>query len=172
MPKFTRALAATAYYGVASRIHGALPWGYSLRRSLATHLCESVEAEARIAPGVTLARNVSVGEGAGIGADTAFLGGGHVHLGARLKMGPQCLFITGDHPVPPLGVTFDQHGGTTKNIFVGDDVFIGARAIIMPGVSVGSGAAIAAGAVVVKDVPANSVVGGVPARIISHRTAT
>lgn len=52
---------------------------------------------------------------------------------------------------------------------IGHDVWIGARAIIMPGVTIGTGAIVAANAVVTKDVPPFAVVGGVPARIIKHR---
>lgn len=56
-----------------------------------------------------------------------------------------------------------------KSIDIGNDVWIGTRAIIMDGVKVGNGAIIAAGAVVTKDVPAYAVVGGVPAKIIKNR---
>ena len=52
---------------------------------------------------------------------------------------------------------------------IGNDVWIGARAIIMPGVTVGDGAIIGAGAVVTKDVPSCAIVGGVPARVIKMR---
>jgi serine acetyltransferase len=54
----------------------------------------------------------------------------------------------------------------TKPISVGDYVYIGTRSIILPGVHIGNNCIIAAGAVVTKDVPDNSVVGGVPARIL------
>ena len=77
------------------------------------------------------------------------------------------------------GVRFITHdGGTllfrnqipdleiTKPIIVGDDVYIGNCAIILPGVTIGNKVVIGAGAVVTKDIPDNSVVGGVPARII------
>jgi hypothetical protein len=77
----------------------------------------------------------------------------------------------------PVGV-IDQHGGEiadyyriTKNgkITIGNDVWIGARAMILPSVKIGNGAIIAAGAVVTKDVPDCAVVGGVPAKIIKYR---
>ena len=55
------------------------------------------------------------------------------------------------------------------NIVVEDDVWIGARAIIMSGVKIGQGAVVAAGAVVSKDVPPYAIVGGVPAKIIKYR---
>lgn len=54
----------------------------------------------------------------------------------------------------------------SKPIIIGDNVWIGMRAIILKGVTIGDGAIVAAGAVVTKDVPPNSVVGGVPAKVI------
>lgn len=56
-----------------------------------------------------------------------------------------------------------------KSIEIGHDVWVGARVMILDGCKIGNGAVIAAGAVVVKDVPAYAVVGGVPARIIKYR---
>lgn len=58
-----------------------------------------------------------------------------------------------------------------KQIVIGNDVWIGARAIIKDGVTIGHGAVIAAGAVVTKDVPAYAIVAGVPARVIRYRTS-
>jgi acetyltransferase-like isoleucine patch superfamily enzyme len=67
----------------------------------------------------------------------------------------------------------DQHvvpgtDGGPKPIVIEDNVWIGCRCIILKGVRIGTGAILAAGAVVTKDVPPHAVVGGVPARVISH----
>lgn len=56
-----------------------------------------------------------------------------------------------------------------KKVCIGNDVWIGMRSIIMPGVKIGDGAVIGAGAIVTKDVPAFAVVGGVPAKVIKYR---
>ena len=64
-----------------------------------------------------------------------------------------------------FGPDFDEF----EQINIGNDVWIGARAIILDGVSIGDGAIVAAGAVVVKNVPAYAVVGGVPAKLLRHR---
>lgn len=64
----------------------------------------------------------------------------------------------------------EKEEATSKgDIVVGDDVWIGARAIIMSGVTIGQGAVVAAGAVVTKDVPPYAIVGGVPAKVIKFR---
>lgn len=91
---------------------------------------------------------------------------------------PWCITL-GDNVHITRDVLFITHdGGTllyrkyvkdleiTKPIVVGNDVYIGVRSIIMPGVTIGNNVIIAAGSVVTKDVPDNSVVGGVPARAI------
>lgn len=62
-----------------------------------------------------------------------------------------------------------QGDSEPKPIVIGDDVWIGARSIILKGVHIGKGAVIAAGAVVSRDVPEYAIVGGVPARVIKYR---
>ncbi len=105
-------------------------------------------------------------------------------IGAFCSIGPQVLIGLGVHPLkwisthPSFYSTANQSGiqFTSKNkleehkeTFVGNDVWIGAKSIILDGVIVGDGAVIAAGSVVSKDVPPYSIVGGVPAKIIKHR---
>ena len=70
-----------------------------------------------------------------------------------------------------LGVSWAQHNFESpyKPIVIGNDVWIGSRAIVLGGINIGNGAIIAAGAVVTKDVPPYAIVGGVPARIIRYR---
>lgn len=65
--------------------------------------------------------------------------------------------------------TINKDAITKGPIDIGHDVWIGARAIIMSGVSIGNGAIVAAGAIVTKDIPAYAIVGGNPARIIKYR---
>ena len=62
-----------------------------------------------------------------------------------------------------------RQGTVVKEVSIGDDVWIGMRSIIMPGVRIGNGVVIGAGAVVTKNVPDFAIVGGVPARIIRYR---
>ena len=71
-------------------------------------------------------------------------------------IGPVCI---GNHVNLAQGIT-------TKPVIIGDDVWIGANAVILPGVTIGKHCVVAAGAVVTKDVPDNTIVGGVPAKEI------
>ena len=88
-----------------------------------------------------------------------------ITLGNNVHITREVLFVTHDGGtllyrkyIPDLEIT--------KPIVVGDDVYIGVRSIIMPGVHIGNNCIIAAGSVVTKDVPDNSVVGGVPAKYL------
>lgn len=71
--------------------------------------------------------------------------------------------------VPYVGGFVDKRSQTYKKVLIGNDVWIGANSVIMPGVTIGDGAVIGAGAVVTKDVPAYAIVVGVPAKIAKYR---
>lgn len=105
-------------------------------------------------------------------------------IGRFCSIGFEALIGLGDHPATLLsthpafysnlgqsGFTFSrsQQFGEFKTIRIGNDVWIGARAIFLGGVTVADGAIVAAGAVVTRDVPPFAIVGGVPARILRYR---
>ena len=69
-----------------------------------------------------------------------------------------------NHPLNPKGRR--EHLGIAKPVTIGNDVWIGGNVTILPGVNIGNNVVVAAGAVVTKDVPDNSLIGGVPAKII------
>ena len=109
--------------------------------------------------------------------------GDHTRIGIHCTIiGPVCI---GNHVNLAQGITvtalnhnfadtnkrIDEQGISTQPVVIGDDVWIGANAVILPGVTVGSHSVVAAGAVVTKDVPENCVVGGVPAKIIKQLNA-
>ena len=77
---------------------------------------------------------------------------------------------TRNHKVDRIDVPMNKQGATeSKSITIGNDVWIGRRSMFMPGVSVGNHSIVAAGTVVTKSFPQNSVIGGVPARLIKTR---
>lgn len=85
-------------------------------------------------------------------------------------MGPDVIIMTSSHNVESTFLPMNQQGSLPKQkVIIGDDVWIGTRVIILPGVRVGTGSIIGAGAVVTKDVPDYAIVGGVPAKIIKFR---
>ena len=109
-------------------------------------------------------RNIAIGRKTFLNTDIRLGARAPVSIGQRCLIGPRVCFETVSHGtrVNPDG----RRGSTALPIKVGDNVWIGCGAIISGGVSIGENAVVAAGAVVVKDVPANAVVGGVPARLI------
>ena len=85
---------------------------------------------------------------------------GGIYLGDRVQIGPHVTIVTDNHDFSNRSVLI------CKPVKIGNGVWIGANVTILPGVTVGENAVIAAGAVVMKDVPANSIVGGNPAKVI------
>lgn len=86
-----------------------------------------------------------------------------IYIGSRVDVGPGVEFITGSHV---MGTSERRAGnGTAKSITIGNGCWIGAKSIILGGVSVGPGSVVAAGSIVTRDVPANVLVAGVPAKI-------
>jgi len=92
----------------------------------------------------------------------SFLDMGGITIEDHVLIGPKVNLITENHPLDPA----DRRALITKPIVVKRNAWIGAAATILPGVTIGENAVVAAGAVVSSDVPANTVVGGVPAKII------
>lgn len=84
--------------------------------------------------------------------------------GNNVWIGPNTLITTINHPLSPKGRR--EHLGIAKPVIIGNDVWIGGNATILPNVKIGNNVIVAAGAVVSKDVPDNCIVGGVPAKKI------
>nr|WP_216667931.1 sugar O-acetyltransferase [Sporosarcina jiandibaonis] len=108
--------------------------------------------------------NIHVGENFFANFDCTFLDVCDIRIGDNCFIAPGVHIYTATHPIDPL----ERIGGTEygKPVSIGDNVWIGGRAIINPGVRIGNNVVIASGAVVTKDVPNNVVIGGNPARII------
>lgn len=84
-------------------------------------------------------------------------------------MGPDVSILTHTHNIERTDIPMGQQGMRVSEVIIGNDVWIGMRVVIMPGVRIGIGVVIGAGAAVTKDVPDYAVVGGVSARIIKFR---
>ena len=108
--------------------------------------------------------DVVIGDYTRIGIHNTIIGpvciGNHVNLA-------QGITVTAlNHNFEDNTKRIDEQGITTKPVIIGDDVWIGANAVILPGVTIGKHCVVAAGAVVTKDVPDNTIVGGMPAKEI------
>lgn len=109
---------------------------------------------------------IRIGRDSLIGEMNVLRGQGGIAIGDRVYTSPLVQMAAVDHVFADPGRPFVEQGITAQGIIVEDDVWIGAGAIITDGVRVGRGAVVAAGAVVTRDVPPHTVVGGVPARPI------
>ncbi|MBF8807224.1 MAG: acyltransferase [Enterococcus lacertideformus] len=97
---------------------------------------------------------------------------GGLVIGNDVMMGPEVMIFTQNHEIPPVDKKIIEGEIITKKVVINDDVWIGARVIILPGAVIGKGTVIAAGAVVPgKIYPDNVILGGNPARVIKYRNA-
>ena len=121
-----------------------------------------------IEKGAAFPSSVELGDHSGIGIRAQI--NGKAVIGKDVMMGPDVCIYAINHEIRRVDIPMNQQGFAPENpVFIGDDVWIGARAIILPGVRIGTGAVIGAGAVVTKDVPDYAVVGGNPACILKMR---
>jgi len=109
---------------------------------------------------------IRIGTDSLIGELNVLRGQGGITIGDRVYTAPLVQMLAVNHVYSDPARPMVQQGITAEGIVIEDDVWIGAGAIITDGVGVGKGAVVAAGAVVTKDVPPRTVVGGVPARVI------
>ena len=109
---------------------------------------------------------IKIGNNSLIGEYTVIRGQGGVHIGDRVYTSPYTQIIAVNHVFDDPEQPFTEQGITAEGIFIDDDVWLGAGAVITDGIRVGKGGVVAAGAVVTKDVPPHTVVGGVPAKLI------
>lgn len=107
-------------------------------------------------------KNIEFGENVFINASVHMQDQGGIRIGNNALIGHQVVFATLDHDLIP-----NKRGNLhPAPIVLEDDVWIGSNAVILKGVTIGEGSVIAAGSIVTKDVPANVIVGGNPARIL------
>jgi maltose O-acetyltransferase len=144
----------------------------TLSSRLRAGLCAALFDE--IGEGCVVEHGVEFGTGAGIvlhdraclGIRAQILGDGGLEVGRDAMMGPDVTIITQDHKPSADG---GFKGYERAKVVIGEQSWIGARAVILKGVRVGKSAIVAAGAVVVKDVPDFAIVGGVPAKVLKMR---
>ena len=126
--------------------------------------CGSVGRAVRLRMPVTIyaPEGLTIGDEVDIGEYAVIRASGGVRIGSRVQIAAHAILTSRGHPEEP-----PRHGRVVDApVMIGDDVWIGAGAVVLPGVTVGDGAIVAAGAVVTRDVPPRSVVAGVPARVL------
>lgn len=114
-----------------------------------------------------LGRNIVIGENCVINKRVLLDGRGGLSIGNNVDIAREVCIWTAEHDIHS-----NTHCYVAYPVIIEDFVWIASRAIILPGVTIGKGAVVAAGSVVTKDVPSMAVVGGVPAKVIAQRNST
>jgi acetyltransferase-like isoleucine patch superfamily enzyme len=114
--------------------------------------------------------HMEIGRGSWIGQQCFFHSAGNLTIGENVGIGPAVKIITSHHIDEGLATPILHSRIAFAPVVIGDDVDVGIGAVILPGVSIGRGAQIGAGAVVTTDIAAYAVAAGVPARVLRTRT--
>ena len=116
-----------------------------------------------IGESLTIGNNVGINHYCYIGVR------GKITIGDNVIFGPRVSVFSENHNFNRSDIPIKDQGETRKDTVIGNNVWIGASAVILSGIKIGDGAIIAAGSVVNKDVPSNTIVAGVPAKMIKKR---
>jgi len=169
-----RVLALLFYYIVAIHLpasnHRFCGWAKYIRRIVCKPIFKSAGRNNNIEKGAYFGTGfqIEIGDNSGIGVNCEVCG--PVRIGDNVMMAPEVIILTRNHKFDDLNIPMSKQGHYPPEVVViHDDVWIGTRVIILPGVTVNKGAIIGAGAVVTKDVPSYAIVGGNPAKVIRYR---
>lgn len=142
-----------------------------LRYSLVKSLAQTSGLNVRINENVYLRNihNLSVGSNVSIWPMTYIECSGGVTIGNNVSIAHGVTIMSEEHNYKEKDIPIKEQGKSYASVTIEDNVWIGAKAIILSGVTVGTGSIVGAGAVVTKDIPCNVIVGGVPAKVIKMR---
>ena len=161
---------AEEYLGWLTRYLPGLT-GLVIRAGVYKLLLKKVQGMILVYPGVYLTHTYGIESGKAVSINTGAIldGRGGVSIGDYVMIGPNVCIASSSHIHKNQSLPITLQGHQMKPVVIEADVWIGANATILGGVTIGRGAVVGAGAVVVKDVPEKSIVGGVPAKVISRR---
>jgi len=117
-------------------------------------------------------RGITIHDGAGINTRAYIDGNGEVEIGRNALLSPGVQVISGNHVFDRTDIPIRDQGTAYGKVTIGEDCWLGTNAILLPGVTVGRGSVVGAGAVVTRDFPDFSIALGVPARVVGRRGAT
>lgn len=147
-------------------IDGLSEWGVNLGRNVNIGPFTIIQATGIM---TNLGKGLYIGDNSGVGAFSFFGCGGGVKIGKNVIMGQYISFHAENHNYDRYDIPIREQGVVRKGITIGDNCWVGSKVTFIDGVVVGSGCVIAAGSVVRGVIPDNSVIGGVPAKIIKSR---
>ena len=167
-----RKIGALIYYTVAKKLppsYSGLKIGQSaLRRFCGKLMLRKCGKKVNIEKNASFSYKVSLGDYSGLGVNSKIYG--TCTIGSHVMMGEDVTVITRNHRFDRTDIPMMEQGFEEERpVVIGNDVWIGDRAMILPGVEIGDGCIIAAGAIVTRSIPAYSIAAGVPAKVIKSR---
>lgn len=168
-----------------------IEYGYRITAGQSLIIEDGVFINALSIKGITFGRNVSIGKGTiinctgvisnkgvglevgnhtGIGAQSFIGCQGGIKIGSDVIIGPGLKMFSENHNFQSYEVPIRLQGEDRQGIVIGNNCWFGAGVTVLDGVSVGDGCVVAAGSLLNKSIPSNSIVAGVPAKFIKHRT--
>jgi maltose O-acetyltransferase len=173
--KSIRYISLGIYYTLFRHLPQYLPNGYecrNIRGKLCRHIFQKSGNNINIKKGAFFGsgRNIQIGNNSDIGINCQIFGidgGGELIIGENVMMAPDVIILTLSHDIRNTGDRYNKSKRKKSKVIIEDGVWIGIRSIIMPGIIIGKNSIVGAGAVVTKDVLPNTIVGGVPARVIN-----
>ncbi len=173
MKKYKRLLGYGLYYFFARHLPcSTVPYSFGskhIRRFAASLMLDKCGKNVNIEHGAFLAsgKDIEIGDNSGIGLNCRIAG--PLSIGNDVMMAPGVTIVTQNHEISDTTIPMRLQTADKKKVTISDDVWIGANAIILPGVTLGKGSVVAGGAVVTKDVEPYMIVGGNPAKVIRSR---
>lgn len=144
--------------------------GMAVRKFFAKRIFKKAGKNFKVHAGVDFGSgvNVEIGENSSLNKK-AWIGNDTI-IGNEVMMGPEVTILSASHNFEDLTIPMTHQGAPARRpVIIGNDVWIGTRSVILPGVTIGSHAIVAAGSIVTKNVPDWAIVGGNPAKVIKYR---
>jgi len=167
-------MALIVYYSFAKHLpssaHKFGLWALPVRRFICRRIFKYAGKNINVEKGAYFGdgSEIEIGNYSGIGVNCMICG--PVKIGNDVMIGPDVIILTQNHKFDRFNIPMWQQGlYSPEPVVISDDVWIGARVIILPGIHIGNGAIVGAGAVVTKDVAEYAIAGGNPAKVIKFR---
>lgn len=155
-------------FGQAKHVWGGAQNCFRIRRLCGKLMFEECGESLQLYKGGSFSEHIFVGNRAHLGENMVVLG--TLHLGDDVVIARDVKFYSFNHCTARIDIPINQQGDTKdRPIYIGDDVWIGANVVVLPGVHVGKGAILGAGCVVREDVPEYAVMIGNPAQVLRFR---